>query len=180
MVGKLNNNYTMKYIKNPVVQFVTIVIILIGFLITGFVNIKTIPNKEIALETRIDSLESSLSRMEERLKLFSYNPSLAYNSATRTIGNTFLLSDQRQGIICYNTLISVAATILLANSGQVILQSKIAGVWTNIHVGQFTVGAGISFNSSCSVTTFGVINRGDSVRIITNNLVGTPTYSTPA
>lgn len=170
----------MKYIKNPVVQFITILIVLISLFITGFVNIKNAPNKEKNLEIRIDSLESSLSRMEERLKLFSYNPALAYNSATRTIGSTFVLSDQRQGIICYNTLISVAATILLANSGQVILQSKIAGSWTNIHVGQFTVGAGISFNSSCTVTTFGVINRGDSVRIITNNLVGTPSYGTPA
>lgn len=110
----------------------------------------------------------------------SYTPAMAYNIMTRTLGTAFMVSDQRQSIVTYNILITNTATLVAGNSGQALLQTKTgAGAWTTISTGQNTVGSGLVYSGSNTQSVFGVVQRGDSVRIIQNNLVGTPTYGQP-
>lgn len=154
----------MKYINNKWTGVILLcTIALSGLFITGFI---------------IDKINEPEPMVRAGK---SYTPAMASNVTSRTLNTAFMVSDQRASIVSYNTLISVAATIVLANSGQVVLQTKTgAGAWTNISSAQFTVGAGLSFNSSCTVSVFGVVGRADSVKVISNNLVGTPTYGQPA
>lgn len=143
----------MKYIKHPFTQTTLLLITIICVMISAFSN-------------------------SEAPKGQSYTPSMAHNVSSRSLNTAYVISDQRQSIVSYNVLISVAATILLANSGQISLQRKpIGGSWTIIQQAQFTVGAGLSFNSSCTVSVFGVTDRGDSIKITNTNLAGTPVYS---
>lgn len=108
----------------------------------------------------------------------SYTPSMAYNIMTRSLTTPFMISDQRQAIVVYNILIANTATLVAGNSGQVLLQTKTgAGAWTTISTGQNTVGSGLVYSGSNTQSVFGVVQRGDSVRILPNNLVGAPSYT---
>lgn len=108
----------------------------------------------------------------------SYTPAMAYNIMTRTLNTPFMVSDQRQAIVVYNVLVANTATLIAGNSGQILLQTKTGvGAWTTISIGQNTVGSGLVFSGASSQSVFGVVQRGDSARILSNNLVGTPTYT---
>ncbi len=108
---------------------------------------------------------------------YSYNPAIAHNVPSRALNTPFMISDQRDAIVSYHGLITVTATLLAGTSGQIILQRKTgAGAWTSISTGQLTVSSGLVYNGSATVSVFGAVTKKDSVRIITNNLVGTPTY----
>lgn len=115
------------------------------------------------------------------LTRFSYTTGLASNVSNRTLGTAFMVSDQRPSVVSYNVLVTNSATVVAGNSGQVQLQKKTgAGAWTTISTGQSTVGSGLVFTGAYTQSVFGVIGIGDSVRIISVNLVGTPTYGQPS
>lgn len=147
----------MKYIKNPITQVVLLVVLIISIIVSAF-------NKGTETKTEIKS----------------YTPAIVANSVTRPLGTAFLISDQRAAIAAYNVPITNTATLILGNSGQVLLQKKTGtGAWTTISTGPSSVGSGLVYQGTSSQTVFGGIAPGDSVKIISNNLVGTPTYGTP-
>lgn len=110
----------------------------------------------------------------------SYTPSMAYNIASRSLNTPFMVSDQRASIVSYNILVTNTVSIILGNDGQVLLEKKTgAGAWTTLSTGESAVGLGLSFTSSSTQSIFGVIDRGDSVRIRSSNVTGSPTYGSP-
>lgn len=107
-----------------------------------------------------------------------YTPPAAANVANRTLNSPFMVNDQRMAIVSYNIIIGNSATLVLGNDGQVFLETKTgAGAWTTISSGRSSVGSGLVFSGTNSISLFGVVGRGDSVRIRTNNVTGTPTYT---
>lgn len=112
---------------------------------------------------------------------FAYVPAQAGNIMGRTIGTSYQPSLQRMAIVAYNVTITNAATVLLGNSGQVILEtSPDNSTWTTISTGASSMGSGILVTSISTVTVLAFVPRGYYARIRTVNVTGTPTYSAPA
>lgn len=161
----------MKYIRNPSLQIAFLALIFIGFMLSGFLG----KNSEVS---DLEKIKNDITMLKNVSR--SYNPSMAYNTASRTLNTPFMVSDQRPSIVSYNILVTNATTIILGNDGQILLEKKTGvGAWTTLSTGESAVGLGLSFTSSSTQSIFGVIARGDSVRIRSNNVTGTPTYGTP-
>jgi hypothetical protein len=161
----------MKYIKNPSLQVAFLALIFIGFMLSGFLG----KNSEASELIKIKNDIAALQHMGN-----TYTPSMAYNTASRTLNTPFMISDQRQSIVSYNILITNTATVVLGNNGQVLLETKTgAGSWNTLSTSQSSVGSGLVFSGGNTQSIFGVISRGDSVRIRSNNVMGAPVYGTP-
>jgi hypothetical protein len=161
----------MKYIKNPSLQVAFLALIFIGFMLSGFLGKNSEASELIKIKNEIIALQTLGN---------SYTPAMAYNTAARSLNIPFMVSDQRTSIVSYNILITNTATIILGNNGQLFLETKTgAGAWTTISTGQSNVGSGLVFSGSGTQSIFGVVGRGDSVRIRSNNVTGTPTYGPP-
>lgn len=114
-------------------------------------------------------------------KMFAYTPAQAANIMSRTLNSSYQVSEQRSGIVVYNVLVTNTATLILGNTGQVILEtSPNNSTWTTISTGQSGVGSGLVFSGNGTQTIFGFVPRGYWVRLRTNNVTGTPTYGSPA
>lgn len=112
---------------------------------------------------------------------FAYVPAQAGNVMSRSFSTSFQPSTQRMAIVTYNVSITNAATLVLGNSGQVILEtSPDNATWTTISTGASSMGSGILVTSISTVTVMAFVPRGYYVRIRTVNITGTPTYSSPS
>lgn len=111
----------------------------------------------------------------------SYNPPAAQNISTRAFTTGFRPNQQRDCIVGYTIVISTSSTLVAGQTGQVLLQvSPDNATWTTIMSAQSGLAAGlVNPGTIGSVTIFGLIKAGQWCRIITNNIAGTPTYSTP-
>jgi hypothetical protein len=112
----------------------------------------------------------------------AYNPAAAQNVTTRAYNTGFRPNQQRDCIVGYTVTITTSATLLNGVTGQVILQvSPDSTTWTTLMSAQQGFSSGVAIpGSTGSVTVFGLIKAKQWCRLITNNISGTPTYSTPA
>ena len=112
---------------------------------------------------------------------FAYTPAQVANVMSRTLNASFQPSTQRMAIVTYNVSITNAATLVLGNSGQIILEtSPNNSTWTTISIGASSIGSGLLITSVSSVTVMGFVPRGYYVRLRSNNVTGTPNYGAPA
>lgn len=161
----------MKYIKNPSLQVAFLALIFIGFMLSGFLGKSSEVSELIKIKNDITALKN-ISR--------SYSPSMAYNTMARTLNAPYMISDQRSSIVSYNVLVTNTATLILGNSGQILLETKTgAAAWAIVSTGQSSVGSGLVFSGAGTQSIFGVVGRGDSVRIRSNNITGSPAYGAP-
>lgn len=105
----------------------------------------------------------------------SYTPALVNNVTNRGLNSPFLIDSQRDCIVAYNVNVTSAATLVLGSQVNIFLDTKISGTWTTISNGVAGIGSGLVVTGYIPVTVFGVIRKGDSVRIRTTNMAGTPT-----
>lgn len=112
---------------------------------------------------------------------YAYTPAQVANAMNRTLNSSFQVSDQRMGIVSYNVQITNAATVVLGNSGQILLEiSPDNSSWTTISTSTASMGSGVLVTAISTATVFGYVPRGYYVRIRSNNLSGTPTYGAPS
>lgn len=111
----------------------------------------------------------------------SYNPPAAQNIMTRAFTTGFRPNQQRDCIVGYSIVITTSSTLLAGATGQVLLQSSPdSTTWTTIMSAQSGLAAGlVNPGTTGSVTVFGLIKARVWCRVITNNVAGSPTYSTP-
>lgn len=111
----------------------------------------------------------------------AYNPPAAQNIATRAFTTGFQPNTQRDCIVGYSVVITTSSTVVAGMTGQVLLQvSPDNATWTTIMSAQSGLAAGLANpGTTGSITVFGLIKAGQWCRVITNNIAGSPTYSTP-
>lgn len=111
----------------------------------------------------------------------SYNPPAAQNITTRAFTTGFQPNAQRDCIVGYSVIITTSSTLVAGMTGQILLQvSPDSTTWTTIMSAQSGLAAGlVNPGTTGSVTVFGLIKARQWCRIITNNIAGSPTYSTP-
>lgn len=111
----------------------------------------------------------------------SYNPPAAQNITTRAFTTGFRPNQQRDCIVGYSVVITTASTLLAGATGQVSLQiSTDSTTWTTIMSAQSGLAAGlVNPGTTGSVTVFGLIKAHQWCRIVSTNVAGTPTYTTP-
>lgn len=114
-------------------------------------------------------------------KSTSYNPPAAQNISTRPFTTGFRPNQQRDCIVGYSVIITTSASLLAGVTGQVILQhSSDSTTWTTIMSAQQGFSSGVAIPASTgSITVFGLVKAGHWCRVITNNIAGAPSYSTP-
>lgn len=114
-------------------------------------------------------------------KSTSYNPPAAQNITTRAFTTGFRPSLQRDCIAGYSVTITTGSTVLNGTTGQISLQvSPDSTTWTTVMSAQQGFSSGIAIPASTgSVTVFGLVKAGIWCRLISTNIAGTPTYSTP-
>lgn len=154
----------MAFIKKNILWIISIVILLVTTITFG-VNLK------------VKSRDPVINVVGN----YAYTPAQVANVMNRTLNSSFQVSDQRVAIVSYNVLITNTATLILGNNGQILLEtSPNNSVWTTVSTGQSSVGSGLVFSGANTVSVFGFVPRGYFVRIRSNNVTGTPIYSTPA
>jgi hypothetical protein len=111
----------------------------------------------------------------------SYNPPAAQNVMSRAYNTGFRPNQQRDCIVGYTVTITTSATVLNGTTGEVILQvSNDSTTWSTLMSAQQGFSNGVTIPASTgSITLFGLIKAKQWCRLITNNIAGTPTYSTP-
>jgi hypothetical protein len=114
-------------------------------------------------------------------KSTSYNPPAAQNITSRAFTTGFRPSQQRDCIVGYSVVITTSSTLLAGATGQVTLQiSPDSTTWTTIMSAQSGLAAGlVNPGTTGSVTVFGLIKAGQWCRLISTNIAGTPSYTTP-
>lgn len=111
----------------------------------------------------------------------SYNPPVARVITSRAFTTGFRPNQQRSCIVGYSVVISTASTLVAGATGQVIIQtSPDSTTWTTMMSAQSGLSAGlVNPGTTGSVTVFAPVKANEWCRIITNNIAGTPTYTTP-
>jgi hypothetical protein len=111
----------------------------------------------------------------------AYNPAVAQNITSRAFTTGFRPNQQRDCIVGYSVVITTSSTLLNGMTGQVLLQvSPDSTTWTTIMSAQSGLAAGlVNPGTTGSITVFGLIKAHTWCRIITNNIAGSPSYSTP-
>ncbi|MCW3466492.1 hypothetical protein [Chitinophaga nivalis] len=108
-----------------------------------------------------------------------YAPPSTFNVTTQAVNTPWQPSTQRLTRVFYNIEITANAIISLGSIGQVFLEISPDGStgWTSISSGREGVNTGIAITTASTVSLSGIVPRGYYARIRTNNVVGTPTYS---
>jgi len=111
----------------------------------------------------------------------AYHTAAAQNITTRAFTTGFQPNAQRDCIVGYSVVITTSSTLVAGMTGQILLQvSPDSTTWTTIMSAQSGLAAGlVNPGTTGSVTVFGLIKARQWCRIITNNIAGSPTYSTP-
>lgn len=154
----------MAFIKKNILWLISIIVVGAMGLTFGL----NVPVKSKAPEVRV-------------VGNYAYTPSQVANVMNRTLNSSFQISDQRMGIVSYNVQITNSATVVLGNSGQIILEtSPDNSTWTTISTSAASMGSGVLVTAISTATVFGFVPRGYYVRIRSNNVTGTPTYGAPS
>lgn len=111
----------------------------------------------------------------------SYDPPSARIITSRAFTTGFRPNQQRNCIVGYSIVISTSSTLLAGATGQVLLQtSPDSATWTTMMSAQSGLSAGlVNPGTTGSITVFAPIKANEWCRIITNNIAGSPSYSTP-
>lgn len=110
----------------------------------------------------------------------SYTPSMTYNVSTRITNKWYQPSQQRNMVAGYSIVISTSSTLVAGMTGQVIFETATdtLSTITQLMAGQSGLSAGLlNPGTTGSVTVFGVVGRNLWFRVRTNNITGSPTYS---
>lgn len=104
-----------------------------------------------------------------------------YTNPTRTLNASFQVSATRDAMVSYSVDITVGALLVAGTAGRVFLEyANETGFTTGVTAvssGAASIGGVLNVNSLSTANLTGLIPAGKFVRVRTQNVTGTPTYS---
>lgn len=109
-------------------------------------------------------------------------PVRTFSKPSRSLNSAFQMSNSSDVFVLYTVPVTTVAALLVGSRARIILQyadnSGMSTNLVNVHASEFGIGSGLAVTGYGTITLCAVIPKNKYVRLVSSNVLGTPTFGT--